>query len=175
MPISHSSQMKQAISKWLLWVSENVRVIHDESTYGECPSYIICGLNATELFKICEKNISPRSQTIKPTIKLYKRFSVNSELNPISWSKHRRGEQQYLFTNVNPTNNDLCWCQHGVMSKWDWRETWKKCIKYLRETICMWLIQNWTQWFHHLNRFLFSFLIKNILKPYFDGIFPLEI
>lgn len=31
------------------------------------------GPNTTELHKICEKSISPRSQTIKPTIQVYKK------------------------------------------------------------------------------------------------------
>lgn len=80
----------------------------------------LCGLNAAELYNICERTISSTSQTIKPTIQVYETcsssvYSVNSELNLKSWSKHGRKHQEYSLTKENSTNDDLCWvstCSH---------------------------------------------------------------
>ncbi len=100
------------------------------------------GLNAAELYNICERTISPRSQTIKPTIQVYKTCS-NSEPNLTSWRKHQRKHQRYSLTNVNSTNNDLCWVSSWSrlhLKRLQKLRNMKKVHQISGETICMWLI-----------------------------------
>ncbi len=44
------------------------------------------GLNAAELYSICERTISPTSQTIKPTIQVYK-TCLSSVLKRKQWTE----------------------------------------------------------------------------------------